>query len=107
MSEGFAALFQEASEQQKLRLLAELSYELTMHGRAAYAAGADEFADPLRMRLANEANHRIQSYLRAYLADRSDRIPDEAFALVLQESLERLGIAEGRLVETLDRLSGG
>ena len=37
MSDGFAALFQEASEQRKLRLLAELSYELTMHGRAALA----------------------------------------------------------------------
>lgn len=66
------------SNGEKLRLLAHLSYNLTIVARDTYGADGD-VKDARRLRALNEVQHRILAALRSLTAGHEEsRMPDEA-----------------------------
>jgi hypothetical protein len=57
---------------QKLRLLARLSFELTIAARDTYLPGSEDIAAPRQLRSFNEMQHRVTSCLLESLDKRND-----------------------------------
>jgi hypothetical protein len=60
------------SPEQKRRLLARLSFELTISARDAYLPGSEDIAAPRQLRSFNEIQHRVTSCLLELLDNRND-----------------------------------
>lgn len=62
----------------KLRMLADLAYHLTIVARDAYNESG--IADPGRLRSLNEIQHRVLGKLRSLATDSDAGLPDDALA---------------------------
>lgn len=51
----------------KIRFLAELSFQITVTGRASYEAGTEDLIKPRLLRRINETQHRVTSGLNHLL----------------------------------------
>ena len=60
------------SREEKQRLLACLSFELTITAGDTYVPGSDDIAGPHQLRSSNEIQHRVTSCLADLLANDSD-----------------------------------
>ena len=61
--------------------------------RHTYKAGEDGVHEPERLRLFNEAQHRILGQLNSLTSDRKERYPDDVFANIFTDWLEALRLA--------------
>jgi hypothetical protein len=60
--------------EQKTRLVARLSFELTIAARETYVPGADDMAEPRQIRAYNEMQHRVSACLCELLERRTTEI---------------------------------
>jgi hypothetical protein len=70
-------------DQQKIILLARLSHDLTIHGRA-FALDLTGETQTAAFKGFNELQHQISRHM-AHLAEASDRYPDDVLLEILQE----------------------
>jgi hypothetical protein len=64
-----------ASEQ--LRVLADYVHDLTVIARGTYIPQTEDIADPRRLRLLNEVQHRVTGHMRHLISGNIKRYPDD------------------------------
>jgi hypothetical protein len=74
----------------QVRFLARFAFELTILARGTYVAGTDEVAEPVRLRVLNEVQHRVVGQLCKLLEGDSARYADEDIARILIADDEQL-----------------
>jgi hypothetical protein len=70
----------------QLRVLADFAHRLTITARGTYIEGTEDIADPRRLRMLNEVQHRVTGHIRNLLAEDRNRYPDDV--------LVRIAVAE-------------
>jgi hypothetical protein len=70
--ENIAGAAAQLSAERKQRLLARLSFELTIAARDTYLPGSEDIAAPQQLRCLNEIQHRVTSCLLELLDNRND-----------------------------------
>jgi hypothetical protein len=70
--EDIARAATQLSPEQKRRLLARLSFELTIAARETYLPGSEDIAAPQQLRSLNEIQHRVTSCLLELLDNGND-----------------------------------
>jgi hypothetical protein len=64
----------------QIRVLADFAHRLTITARGTYIPGTQDVADPRRLRMLNEVQHRVTGHIRNLLAEDSRRSPDDVLA---------------------------
>ena len=101
--EEAADIFSSYAAAEKGEFLALLMYEMTVIARESYEVGGEGLTDPRRVRLLNEVQHRVSSFLSALLRQDPRRCDDATLVRIIleqpgDESLGRqLGEAFARL----------
>ena len=85
-------LFSGLKAEKKTFVLINLASELTIWSRYTYAVGSEAVADPERLRLCNELQHRILGQLYKIFTDDEKRYPDDVFFKIIFEMAEHAGI---------------
>src|SRR4051794_34034111 len=65
------------SSELQLRVLADYAWELTVVARGTYVPGTEDIADPRRLRMLNEVQHRVIAHICHLLANELRRYPDD------------------------------
>lgn len=87
------AVFLCLSEQEKLTWLAKLLFFISMFARDTYKPGTDQLDDSVALRKFNELIHRVSSFQLAIALNKLDRIPDDQFFMLLNDSLLEVNIS--------------
>jgi hypothetical protein len=85
-------LYRSLPEADQIRLLSIWAHELTVHARGTCVAGSEDVRDPRRLRVFNEAEHKVTAHLRDLIMNEAQRYPDEVFARTLWAFAEALDI---------------
>ncbi|MBI1923860.1 hypothetical protein HYR99_06380 [Candidatus Poribacteria bacterium] len=78
----------------KIKLLVRLAHELTILARDTYEVGTDRVAAPERLRMINEIQHRVTSFVDDLLNEDIDRYPDEVLMKIILECPSNLSFQE-------------
>ena len=70
-------------EEHRLLVLARVSFDLTRLARSTYVPGTDDVADPQRLRILNEIQHRVSGNVLARLRNDPNRYPDDVLARII------------------------
>jgi hypothetical protein len=62
---------------EQLRVLAEYAHHLTVVARGTYVPHTEDIADPRRLRLLNEVQHRVTGHMRHLMSGSIQRYPDD------------------------------
>jgi len=73
------SLYCDKSDQEKMKILARLSHQLTILARGTYELESDDLSAPKKLRCINEIMHRVLGQLNKYLNSDSSRYPDQLF----------------------------
>jgi hypothetical protein len=71
------------SDQEKMQFLIRFAHALTILARDTYAVGEDGLTNPLRLRVMNELQHRVTSFLIALMKNEVKRYPDDVLLRIL------------------------
>ena len=74
-----------------------------MLARDTYEVGRDGLTDPSRLRCINELQHRVLSFLMAWMKNDANRYPNDIFVRLILERPEDLEL-QRQLQEVCDRL---
>ncbi len=99
-----ASLFSSLTSEEKISALISLASYLTVWARDTYAVGTDAVAEPERLRLHNEIQHRVIGQLHKIFVDDEKRYPDAVFFSIIFEMAEHAGILS-KVNSILDNLS--
>jgi len=77
--------FATLSCEEQARTLARLAYELTIVAREAYEVGSLGVSSPAKLRVINEIQHRVTSFLTALLTHDPFRYPDDVLVKIVLE----------------------
>ena len=91
------------SMQEQAEYLVRLAHALTILARDTYEIGQDGVTNPARLRLLNEVQHRITSFLLALLKNEPQRYPEDVLVRIILEHPEDVGL-QRQLQERFDRL---
>ena len=81
ITDEFSALTIDA----KVKLLVHFAHELTILARDTYERGTDSVAAPERLRVINEIQHRVTSFVDDLLNENNGRYPDEVLMKIILE----------------------
>ena len=70
-----------ASEQ--LRVLADYAHDVTVIARGTYVPQTEDIADPSRLRLLNEVQHRVTGHMRHLISGNTKRYPDDMIVRIV------------------------
>lgn len=76
------------SPQEKTDFLAQFAHALTILARDTYEVGKDGLTKPSRLRILNEVQHRVISFLIALMKNDPKRYPDEVLVRIMLEHPE-------------------
>ena len=82
IEEAIAAYSHLTSDQQ-VRVIARYAHELTVIARGTYVPGTENIADPYRLRMLNEVQHRVTGHLRHLLENDPKRYPDDVIVRII------------------------
>jgi hypothetical protein len=71
------------SRSEQLRVLAEYAHDLTVIARGTYIPQTEDIADPRRLRLLNEVQHRVTDHMRHLIARNLKRYPDDVIVRII------------------------
>jgi hypothetical protein len=97
--------FGKYSLQEKIDFLLSFAHMLTMLARDTYAVGEDGLTHPSRLRIINEVQHRVTSFLIALRKDEAHRYPDDVLMRIMLEHPEDVEL-QRQLQEAFDHLRG-
>jgi hypothetical protein len=88
----------------QIRLLAEYASRLTVIARGTYVPGTEDIADPRRLRMLNEVQHRVTGHLCKLLAHDAGRYPDDVIVrtMIDGDDAELLAAVEEAMKQTDD-----
>jgi hypothetical protein len=88
----------------QIRLLADYASRLTIIARGTYVRGAEDIADPRRLRMFNEVQHRVTGHLCKLLAHDARRYPDDVIVrnMIDGDDAELLAAFEAAMQQTGD-----
>lgn len=101
MKEG--EIFYKYSHQDQINFLIRLAHALTILARDTYEVGGKSLTNPFRLRLINEVQHRVMSFLMSLMKNDEKRYPEDVFLGIILEHPEDLEL-QGQLQETFDHL---
>lgn len=93
------------SPQEKSSFLLQFAHALTILACDTYAVGESGLANPSRMRIINEIQHRVTSSLMALRKNDPERYPDDVLVRIFVEHPEDPEL-QRQLQETVGRLTG-
>jgi hypothetical protein len=67
----------------QLLVLADYAFNLTVIARGTYVPQTEDIADPQRLRLLNEVQHRVTGHMRHLLAGDVKRYPDDVIVRII------------------------
>jgi len=108
MCEELKARYLALSDPQKLVILARVSHDLTIHGRA-FGMDLTSNQQAQAFKGLNELQHQISQHI-AHLGENSKRYPEDALWEILSETAARYGLSahlKQSLNKALSRSSGG
>src|SRR4051794_14022988 len=76
-SRDFKRLYLSLSDQERMRLLARVAFNLTVDARDTYVVESEEIADPIRLRGFNELQHRVLSHVSSLANGVQTKAEDE------------------------------
>ena len=97
--------FGKYSLQEKIDFLVYFAHTLTILARDTYAVGEDGLTHPSRLRIINEVQHRVTSFLIALRKDEAQRYPDDVLVRIMLEHPEDVEL-QRQLQEAFDHLRG-
>jgi hypothetical protein len=77
------AAYSVLSASEQLRVLAEYAHDLTVIARGTYIPQTEDIADPRRLRLLNEVQHRVTGHMRHLISGDSKRYPDDVIVRII------------------------
>jgi hypothetical protein len=80
------------SDQEKTQFLIRFAHALTIMARDTYAVGEDGLTNPSRLRIINELQHRVTSFLIALIKNEVKRYPDDVLLRILLEHPEDMDL---------------
>jgi hypothetical protein len=95
--------FSRYSPQEKTDFLLQFTHTLTILARDTYEVGGEGLTNPSRLRLINEVQHRVISFLMALIRNEEKRYPDEVLVRIILEHPEDLEL-QRQLQEAFDHL---
>lgn len=81
--EGAIAAYSCLTLDQQVQVLAAYAHDLTVIARGTYVPGTEDIADPRRLRMLNEVQHRVTGHLRHLLLGDSNRYPDDTIVRII------------------------
>lgn len=84
--------FSGLTEQNKLIWLSKLLFFISMLARDTYQVGTDQLDNPTALRKFNELIHRVSSFQLAIALNKLERLPDDQFFMMLNDSLLEVNI---------------
>jgi len=96
MRRQIVSRYAELDSDHKNLLLVRIGEWFTMVGRDTYGEHED-VVDTRRLRIVNEAVHRILVQLQKMLASNDRRYPDDVFANIVADQVQALGVDEATL----------
>jgi len=93
-TDEFKARYVGMSEQEQIAFLCTLSHDLTISARDTYEAGTDQVLDGARLKVFNEAQHRLLGQLSHLVHHDAERYPDAVFAEIVFGYLEELAVTQ-------------
>jgi hypothetical protein len=91
------------SPQEKTHFLIQFAHALTILARDTYAVGEESLTNPSRLRIINELQHRVTSFLIALTKNEAKRYPDDVLLRILLEHPEDPDLQQ-QLQETWGKL---
>ena len=67
----------------QLRVLADFAHCLTVIARGTYMPKTEDIANPRRLRLLNEVQHRVTGHMRHLISGDPERYPDDAIVRII------------------------
>ena len=77
------AVYCALSASEQLRVLADYAHELTVIARGTYIPQTEDIADPRRLRLVNEVQHRVTGHIRRLISGTTERYPDDVIVRII------------------------
>ena len=76
----------------QLRVLADYAHDLTIIARGTYIPQTEDIADPQRLRLLNEVQHRVTGHMRHLISGNTERYPDDVIVriIIAEDDAERI-----------------
>lgn len=96
-------IFCKYSPQEQINFLIRLAHALTILARDTYEVGGKGLTNPFRLRLINEVQHRVMSFLMSLMKNDEKRYPEDVFLRIILEHPEDLELQQ-QLQETFDHL---
>ena len=77
------AAYSELPPSAQLRVLAAYAHGLTVIARGTYIPETEDIADPRRLRLLNEVQHRVTGHMYHLISGDTKRDPDDAIVRII------------------------
>ncbi|SRR6266511_5040775 len=91
------------SPQEKTHFLIQFAHAMTILARDTYAVGEEGLRNPSRLRIINELQHRVTSFLIALMKHEVKRYPDDVLLRIILEHPEDQDL-QRQLQETCSQL---
>jgi len=90
------AAFSSLSATDQWRVLAEYAHGLTVIARGTYVPQTEDVADPRRLRMLNEVQHRVIGHLQKLISGSAERYSDDAIVRIIigEDDAELLTLLE-------------
>ena len=91
--------FSSLSASEQLRVLVDYAHGLTVIARDTYVPQTEHVADPRRLRMLNEIQHRVTAQMRRLISGSAERYPDDAVVRIIigEDDAELLTLFETAL----------
>lgn len=77
------AAYSALSARDQLRVLANYAHDLTVIARGTYIPQTEDIADPRRLRLLNEVQHRVTGHMLHLISGNTNRYPDDVIVRII------------------------
>lgn len=77
------AAYSALSASEQLHVLADYAHDLTVVARGTYTPHTEDVADPHRLRLLNEVQHRVTGHMRHLISGNTQRYPDDVIVRII------------------------
>ncbi len=85
-------VFSTYSPDEKIDFLIQFAHALTILARDTYEVGTEGLSKPSRLRIINEVQHRVTSFLIALMKNDVKRYPDDTLVRIILEHPEDLAL---------------
>ena len=97
-------VFDHYSPDEKIDFLIQFAHALTILARDTYEVGTEGLSNPSQLRIINEVQHRVTSFLIALIKNDVKRYPEDTLVRIILEHPEDLAL-QRRLLEAFTHIT--